>query len=891
MVVDTGHTLSVLWAKSEPFHSVPCHCIDVGATAQVVLAAPAFRATTEKLESAMGLTLKEGLLNWVGYLLSLHDYGKCEPHFQGKCPELTEPLREQGLVVISPEGCHGYRHESVSAEFVNEELRERRNWGSKAVEPIVTAIKAHHGNFTPKEHDRPTNESWAGLQGELHSVLESVFQPPTWSPKTFPHRSHTSMLLCGLLVLSDWIASNTELFGLQHQSGESYQDYAVRARERAQHCLQEMNLYEHPQVGSVESFEQVWKGFTPRGLQDECVKLLKDVNGPGLILAEAPMGEGKSELSVYAALRLTSLCDGGGFYLALPTAATSNQMFGRIQQFVKSFSPSFARSVRLAHGSAWMVDADDASQTKLSGTHDGPAEEDHKRWAAEWFRPRRRSLLSPFAVGTVDQAMMAALNVKFGFLRWLGLSNGALIIDEVHAYDSFMRVILKRLLAWCGSLDIPVVLLSATLPRQMKTEFVSAYLGREDDIVVEDRYPLLSFYPCRGDAKFSPPMGSTKSYELEVSLLQGALDEPRELAKAALDEIADGGCLCLLMNTVSAAQEVYRVLQERCPADVRLSLFHARFKAGDRERLENEALLHFDKRSSFEQEETSRLTRPTKAVLIATQVVEQSLDIDFDVMISQLAPIDLLLQRSGRVHRHRRERPRRHSRPRLLVALPDEGAWGPSGRVYHPLFLMKTAALLRKKSTWRCPHDFRELIESVYTDGSEIERELDPAELEKAQEAYRQIQAEHEHEGKKALIKLPKADKAELVHENAPPGEEEGSEENTLVAATRYGNDSMTVYALTWSESLQRILEAERPPNKPKRKELMMAKVSLHKYWFANLIPAEDYLAPQPAPKWLGFGQILWLHESQWCARDTQQRLVTLRYTQDLGFHREVNNG
>ena len=887
MVIDAKHTLSLLWAKSDPFHSVPCHCIDVGAVAQVVLEAPAFRATVSKLESAVGLSTAEGLSNWIGYLFALHDYGKCEPHFQGKCPELTKPLTQLGLAITRLQDCEGYRHESVSADFLSSEL-ERRGWGRKARPSILNAIKAHHGNFTPRLHDRAPEPAWQNLQNELHQTLETVFQPTEWAPQSFPHLSQASMLLCGLLVLSDWIASNAELFGLQHQIDEDYPAYADRAKARARECLQQMKLYELPETGPVQSFTQVWKGFDPRGLQTECETLLQTADGPGLLLAEAPMGEGKSELAVYAALRMTSLCGGGGFYIALPTSATSNQMFGRIQSFVQNFSPEFAQSVRLAHGSAWLVDSDEVAASTVSETNDESASAEQKRWAAEWFRPRRRSLLSPFAVGTVDQAMMAALNVKFGFLRWLGLSNGALIIDEVHAYDSFMRVILKRLLAWCGSLRIPVVLLSATLPRFMKTEFVSAYLGRDGD-ETRDRYPLLSFYPCQGQASFSQDIETTKTYELQTVPLEGALDDCQRLADTALQEVAEGGCLCLLMNTVGGAQQVYALLQELVPEDVELSLFHARFKACDRERLENEVLDRFDKRSSLDHPEETRRPRPTKAILVATQVVEQSLDIDFDVMISQLAPIDLLLQRSGRVHRHRRDRPARHQRPRLLIATAAESRWGSTGKVYQPLFLLKTSALLPIRAIWRCPDDFRELIESVYTDGSAIEAVLDRDELEEAKASYAELQAEYEQAGSLALIRPPLANKAGIVHETSPPGEEDGASDNKLVAATRYGNDSVTVYALTWSPAMQKLMESERPPRKSVRKELMKAKVSLHQFWLSKLQPADGFLMVQQAPKWLGFGQVLWMVEDRWWGRDEKGRLVTIGYDKHLGFQREVD--
>lgn len=884
-----------IWAKSDPYHSVPCHCIDVGVTAQAILEAPAFVGTVRKLEKALGSSLQTGLAAWIGYLFSLHDYGKCEPHFQGKCPELAEGHEDMGMAVARFEDCRGYRHEWVSAEFLRKRLKEL-GWERKAIQPVLIATRAHHGNFEPKKHERALDPSWVPPQQELHDVLEELFAPPQWSPKEFPHSGHASMLLCGLLVLSDWIASNSELFGLSHEPGESYSDYAKRARAKAEDCLSEMNLRELPITGPVQDFSEVWKGFTARGLQDACVELLKDADGPGLLLAEAPMGEGKSELSVYAALRLNSLSDGGGFYIALPTAATSNQMYGRISSFVQGYNPSFAKSVRLAHGSAWMVDIPDPKMERgLASTHD---EGNAKRWAAEWFRPRRRSMLSPFAVGTVDQAMMAALNVKFGFLRWVGLSGGALIIDEVHAYDTYMRVILERLLEWCGSLEIPVVLLSATLPLELKRSFVSAYRQGDQDASMRNDYPLLSFYPCDGTARFSKHMATTKTYELQVELLRDALDDYPELARVAVEEVGTGGCVCLLMNTVAAAQAVFEVLEGLTRGtDIGLSLFHARFMMKDRERIEQEVLSLFDKRSSKEYRGDSPSCRPEKWILVATQVVEQSLDIDFDVMISQLAPVDLLLQRSGRIHRHDRERPDRHSTPRLLVALPrleeKRYAFGGSGRVYQHLFLLKTQALLWQRKGWSCPEDFRVLIEDVYQTGSALECDMDSAMLQAAQTKSWEHQENLRTLGARALLYPPDREEAQLVqcHEDARQEAEEGEQANPLAASTRHGDSSRTVYALPCSEALQLCLLAERPPRREKLLELMRGKVSLPSYWLAGAERQAEYYPVERAPKWLGFGDILWLREGQWCGKDRDDRLFRIRYSHRSGFHREVLNG
>lgn len=272
--------------------------------------------------------------------------------------------------------------------------------------------------------------------------------------------------------------------------------------------------------------------------------------------------------------------------------------------------------------------------------------------------------------------------------------------------------------------------------------------------------------------------------------------------------------------------------------------------------------------------------------------MEQSLDIDFDVMISQLAPVDLLLQRSGRVHRHQRPRPARHHRRRLLVALPawsgSSFVWAGTGRVYQELFLLKTQALLREKPQWCCPDDFRALIEDVYQEGSRLEGHIDPERLAIAQKNWIELQDKLEFEGKGCLINepLPNHPKIAERHEHARNEAEEGEAVNPLVASTRHGNLTRTIYALEWSQAQQQQLQALRPPGKHLLSELFRTRVSLPTYWFGSVQEVEGSL--QPAPRWLGFGDILWFRNDLWESPAEADIKIRIRYCKNSGFHREV---
>lgn len=865
--------LNKVWAKSDPYHSVLHHCIDVGCCCQATLDAPAFAKVKRELEVCLGLACNDGLKRWLGYLLACHDLGKCHPHFQWKVPELAEPLQSEGFECFDFDCADGFRHESISAQYLGHKLRGL-GWGRKPVGAVRYLIKGHHGNFSPKKGTLRTDR-WSELLETLDEEVWRCFSPSDWSPNEWKHHGTASLLLSALLVFCDWIASNSEFFGLQAQTGEMSEAYFERSLARARHCLKELNLWEGPARKEISSFESVWHGFSPRPLQDACVNLLQDIEGAGILLVEAPMGEGKSELSVYAALKMSeSLESQGGFYVALPTAATSNQMFGRIQDFVSNYRTEYDQSVSLTHGAAWLVDRSAGEQ---ASTPDEPVE---KRWVEEWFRPSKRALLSPFGVGTVDQAMMAGLNVKFGFLRWLGLAKGALIIDEVHAYDEYMSVIICRLLEWCGVLNVPVILLSATLPERTKRSWVQAYLGTKPSGPEIADYPLLSFFGKNGEVR-TVTSEATKKNQLKVELWDGLLGDACQIVARTLERITEGGVACILCNTVGSAQATYEELLETAPAEVETLLFHARYRAGDRQKIEGRVLDLFDKRSL--QQDGPR--RPAKAVLVATQVVEQSLDIDFDFMVSEIAPVDLLLQRSGRVHRHdERGRPNKLTTPCLAVALRGDEDWGGTANVYSLLSLLRTEAVLKDTPLWRCPENFRELVESVYGEHPDVDRELDPDAL---REALNQAKADREKMETAAaggLLRSPRENQAEFIQTGEKGLSEEGEGCNPLVARKRYGNDSVTVYLLNWTEHLETVLARETRPRLEQVRELMLGRLSLLHYWCQDE-PLKGYLPIDEAPKWLGFGRVLWMDDGLWEGEKT-----TLIYDLEFGLRRAVKS-
>ena len=408
------------------------------------------------------------------------------------------------------------------------------------------------------------------------------------------------------------------------------------------------------------------------------------------------MGEGKTEAGMYAALQMARSAEKDGFYVALPTAATSNQMVLRMRELLELHDLS--GRIRLLHSMAWLSDAEEI---------DSPDETDE---VARWLAPARRALLGQYAVGTVDQAMLAATNVRYGVLRLLGLSNKVLLIDEIHSYDAYMSEILIHLLEWCRALEIPVVMLSATLPPAAKAKLLAPYTNER----LSDGYPLLT--AVRTDGAVTERIVEKTDHALTVSVqLHPLLGDPAGIAALAADRVREGGCLCVLMNTVREAQEVYRAL--RTIYDGELLLFHAQFPAGQRDEIEKRCLRLYGK---------EKRGRPKRSILVCSQVVEQSLDVDFDAMITAVAPIDLVIQRMGRVFRHGDSpRPKTMSAPSQWILIPQEQeGFGPSAFVYPECLLRRTVDLLSGVSRVRIPEDIAGLVRDGYDPARVPEDEL-----------------------------------------------------------------------------------------------------------------------------------------------------------------------
>ncbi|MFD7506190.1 CRISPR-associated helicase Cas3' [Streptomyces sp. NPDC059850] len=496
------------------------------------------------------------------------------------------------------------------------------------------------------------------------------------------------------------------------------------------------------------------------------------VHGPGVLLVTAPPGEGKTEVALYAATVMGAASGRSGLFFALPTQATANQMYHRVVGFAERNLLDPAQ-VTLLHGAADLYEPyaeqpphdapgeGDAEPRVLSEHEDEPREATAMSVvASRWLRSRGRGVLAPIAVGSVDQILMGVLPLKRNALRHLGLSGKTVVIDEAHAYDAYTHALLLRLLTWLGAMGVPVVLLSATVTGETAKGLVEAYLsgtGRTPGTyrLPPPSYPGWMYVDARSGAVTVPEkgVGSERRQDLSVCVLPVTHTYDTTVADGRLAALIaelrgvteDGGCAAVICTTVAEAQKTYEALREHyatlygpdyagwddrssedavrndAEAGPRLRLLHARFPARRRAALTAEVESWFGR---VGKPGVRRPEPPRGAVLVSTQVIEQSLDLDFDLIVSDLAPMALLLQRAGRVWRHSAPAPARPAwceGPRLAVLAPVGGdgsllppaAWGD---VYAPSLLQRTLELLERRGVEpvRVPEDVQRLVDDVY---------------------------------------------------------------------------------------------------------------------------------------------------------------------------------
>ena len=747
------------WGKARPTegepdcHLLPYHCLDVAAVGRVYLQrAPALLAW---LSDQLGFSNQALLCDWVTFWLALHDLGKFSISFQGQRSDLVKHLQGEAPTTA---GLAGVRHDSLGMQFWTNYVQPRaevEDWFGddfevfEGIQCWARAVTGHHGqpplnkvDFLSRHFQPPDIAAAQGFVDVMRELLlpaGAAAMPASVGAEAFERVSRElSWWIAGLAVLADWVGSNADIFKYRNTAFTSLADYWQEALSLAEIALDHAGVMPAGRQ-APRPFNELFPSISKPSPLQAWAASVAITPGPQIHLLEDVTGAGKTEAAVTLTHRLIANGCADGFFIGLPTMATANAMYGRIACM---YNLLFANRVSyvLAHGRKALVEEFAASVIE-PGSDEGDAhqlDESATRRCTRWLADHnKRALLAPAGVGTIDQALLGALQSKHQSLRLLGLMRKVLVIDEVHACDAYMERTLEILLEFHARAGGSAILLSATLTQGTKAKLLKAFAkGCKQRVpgLMSGAYPLAtSWSAVRPEAVFEAPIATRPDVRRTVKVRYET--DLSSVVAGIVEALAAGRCVAWIRNTVGDALEAQAVLAAHVPAE-NITLFHARFTLGDRLDIEGAVLQTFGP-ASGPAERAGRL-------LIATQVAEQSLDVDFDLVVSDLAPIDRLIQRAGRLRRHVRDATgQRLSEPGATDERGEPCLWvlGPAwtdmpaaswfkqpfpkaaGVYPHHGQLWLTARALRA-GQFTMPDDARPLIETAFGDEGEVPKGL-----------------------------------------------------------------------------------------------------------------------------------------------------------------------
>lgn len=691
------------WAKTtpddKPSISVFEHMVNAGCVARCLVEGTPELLSRFQLESAT-----------IGTLAALHDLGKISPGFQRKCEAWLEVnslsrIARNGVWDTAMESDHGKITHAAVQKYLND-----NGVDFTSGKYLSAVLGGHHGRLSPP-NDRgfkprgQITENGSGIDWEKErnsaaEAVRSVFGSEL-SGFAIDDMSPALWWLAGLTSVADWISSDERYFSVE--GGMK----VPQVIEVANKCLVDIGCV-RPQIIPGLSFHDLFCDaqkpdvqFKPNQMQSAA---LSTITGPGVYIIEAPMGMGKTEAALGAAYQLLVSGKASGIYFALPTQATSNRMHLRMAEFVNRIAPEAVGS-RIIHGSSWLMEQTPTLFPAVTATNSF----EDARTGRDWFSSAKRALLAPFGVGTVDQALLGVVAAKHFFVRHFALAGKVVILDEVHSYDLYTGTLIDQLIKTLEGLGCTVIVLSATLSGKRRSQIVSI----PDDSYSTESYPLIT---GRREGDVFEPVAATppESRDIEVTFNAG-----KDIILDAIKTAQKGGCVLWICNTVDSAQRQYQNFLNRVEGRFPVGLLHSRFPFWRREELEDEWMTRLGKDS----------TTRCGSILVSTQIVEQSVDLDADLLITELAPTDMLLQRMGRLWRHEREN-RPVPKPRMCIIEEEKSieelrlmepkgiieALGAKAYVYNPYVLLRSLIVWQglERATVSIPRQIRRLIEATY---------------------------------------------------------------------------------------------------------------------------------------------------------------------------------
>ncbi len=683
-------TLSECWAKADksgqPILSIKDHSIHVGSVGKELIA-----QLPKKLQE---LVPRGGVL-----LIAAHDIGKISPGFLLKSPFWQKQWQKH--LGLDASQCYESSHAKVSHKFFADQYKNPPRW--------LMALSGHHGTYL-SANARPAIDKLIGdarfqdLRSELLNELKKHFGDLSDEEKI--EKGPRLHWFTGLMIFSDWLGSNPTWFP-PHRPPESPEEAARKA-------IQDIGWGLHF-VKPNASFYDLFGLKDPRPLQQRIYQI---ADSPGLYIVEAPMGMGKTEAALFTAYCRWTLGHERGLYFALPTQLTSVRIHDRVQKFLAQAVENWS-TITLVHGNAWLTDKriQAIPPTSANNNADTP---DPSTDGNRWFSDNRRALLAPFGVGTADQALMAVLPVKFSALRMFALGGKVVVIDEVHSYDPYTSAIIDRAVEWLLELHCTIIILSATLTTARRQSLLKA--AKATNPITTHAYPLITKVATgSGCAEvFEFPSTDHPQKKVTVHCVSATSNDwIQQVAEAAHNR----ACVLVIRNTVALAQQTYDELKAECrDTGILFGLVHSRFTQADREKNEGRWVELLGKDQGKRP--------PNGAILVGTQVLEQSVDIDADLLVTDLAPVDLILQRIGRLHRHERSRPEGCKEARCLIICPQvnweadaktiKDQLQPHCYIYPPFSLYMAHRILSQRKELCIPTEIRKVLEESAKEPSDM---------------------------------------------------------------------------------------------------------------------------------------------------------------------------
>jgi CRISPR-associated endonuclease/helicase Cas3 len=636
--------IAAYWGKARPvadgpdWHPLAYHALDVAAAMSALL--DIRRAWLEAIARNSDLSADETRKRLI-LVAALHDLGKFAENFQWKAPAVIARLQPAADARLAR---NSRGHGDVGHVFWDYLCDDRQDGALDSLSPWVLAAVAHHG--APTDAGLVLGEAMSrAARADAGAFIDSCFDL-IGRPSPAACRSEAeTWRVAGLVMLADWIGSNQRWFPYAAPL-DSLDAYWRGALVQAARAVREADLAEAPASCRFDLQDLLGVEANPSPLQAWAAAETVSKE-PAVYFIEDLTGSGKTEAALILAHRMMAAGHAEGIYWALPTMATANGLYLRLRGRYQALFDDAGEtpSLVLAHGGRDLNARFQASVGPGAPGHygTGRSEQDDSgeaHCAAFIAEDRKKTFLAQVGVGTLDQALLATLPVRHQALRLATLSRRVLVVDEAHAYDPYMTAALERLLAFQAALGGSAIVLSATLPDKQRRRYAAVYNAGAQGALSSTAYPLVSSASASTVTETPQPTVRGTRRDLEVR----RQDSPEAAMEGLLEAAHHGRCGVYVRNTVKDALEATAWLRDRAGEGIAVSVFHARFALGDRLARENDVLARFGQASTPAERHGQ--------ILVATQVVEQSLDLDFDHMATDLCPMDLLIQRAGRLHRH-----------------------------------------------------------------------------------------------------------------------------------------------------------------------------------------------------------------------------------------------